>query len=270
MNAAGCCFSNRVFPGMISHIRAVIRLLFFAVVTILTVIFVAVGNIILSPFNNIRITWKNRIIQLWARCTELSTGMNLVLEGTPPKPPFFLVCNHLSYIDVVPLWKYLDATFIAKSEVSKWPFFGIATKILGVLFIDRNLKGDVKRVNKLISENISDRQGVILFPEGTSTKGENVLPFNSSLLFYPAVSRIPVHYASITYKTQDNEPPAYLRICWWGDMPFLSHLYSLFKVRAFEAKITFGELPESEGNRKKLAKKLHSKIQQQFEPVIIP
>lgn len=253
---------------MISHIRAVIRLLFFSAATILTVFFVALGNITLRPFGNIRVTWKNKIIQLWARSTEFLTGMNLALEGTPPKPPFFLVCNHLSYIDVVPLWKYLDATFIAKSEVSEWPFFGTATKILGVLFIDRNLKTDVRRVNKLISENISERQGVILFPEGTSTKGEKVLPFKSSLLLYPVVSKMPVHYASITYKTEDDDAPAYLNICWWGDMPFLSHVYNLFKVRSFEAKITFGELPETEGNRKKLAKKLHSKIQKQFEPVI--
>lgn len=253
---------------MISHIRAVIRLLFFAVATVLTVFFVAVGNIILSPFSNIRVTWKNKIIQFWSRWTRFNTGMNLTLEGTPPEPPFFLVCNHLSYIDVVPLWKYLDATFIAKSEVSEWPFFGSATKILGVLFIDRKLKGDVRRVNKLISENISERQGVILFPEGTSTKGEKVLPFNSSLLFYPAVSEMPVHYASITYKTEEDEIPAYLSICWWGDMPFLSHLYRLFKVRSFEAKITFGELPVSASNRKKLASKLHERIRQQFEPVI--
>lgn len=254
---------------MISHIRAVIRLFLFAVATVLTVLFVAVGNILLSPFSNLGIRWKNKIIQLWAKCTEFLSGMNLTLEGTPPKPPFFLVCNHLSYFDVVPLWKYLDATFIAKSEVSEWPFFGTATKTLGVLFIDRKSKGDVRRVNKLISESISESQGVILFPEGTSTKGEKVLPFNSSLLFYPAVSKMPVHYASITYKTPEDELPAYLSICWWGDMPFLSHLYGLFKVRSFEAKITFGELPESAGNRKKLAGKLHERIRQQFEPVVI-
>lgn len=253
---------------MILHIRAVIRLLFFAIVTILTVAFVALGNIIFSFLGNYHVTWKNRVIQLWARCTQYLSGMKLQVEGTPPDPPFFLVCNHLSYMDVVPLWKYLDATFIAKSEVSEWPFFGSATKILGVLFIDRNLKGDVRRVNKLISENISDRQGIILFPEGTSTKGEKVLPFNSSLLLYPAVNRVPVHYASITYDTEDSEKPAYLRICWWGDMPFASHLYNLFKLPTYKAKITFGDLPESEANRKELAKKLHSKIQQQFEPVI--
>lgn len=252
---------------MISHFRAVVRLLLFTVVTISTVAAVGLGNLMLYPFGTVRITWKNRVIRIWAGCTELISGMDLSVEGTPPEPPFFLVCNHLSYMDVVPLWKYTDATFIAKSEVAGWPFFGTATKILGVLFINRELKSDVRRVNKLISQAISKRQGVILFPEGTSTKGEKVLPFNSSLLLYPAVSGMPVHYASITYETVTGEHPARFSVCWWGEMPFLSHLYNLFGIRRFKTKLKFGEFPETEKNRKRLAGNLHRKIQEQFEPV---
>lgn len=252
---------------MFTHIRTVFRLLLFAVVTVFTVLLVGLGNLFLSPFGDVSVGWKNKVIRQWARATKYLSGMKLDINGIPPDPPFFLVCNHLSYMDVVPLWECLDATFIAKSEVSEWPFFGKATRILGVLFINRELKSDVRRVNKLISASISGRQGLILFPEGTSTKGEEVLTFHSSLLFYPAINKMPVHYASITYQTDDDDIPASERICWWGDMAFLSHLYNLFRMSGFKANLTFGKIPVFNSNRKKLAENLHKKVEEIFEPV---
>lgn len=230
---------------------------------------VAIGNLLLGGINSSwGVRWKNIVARRWAQITSFVIGLTIKIEGTPPQAPFFLVTNHLSYLDVLPLWRYLDATFVAKSELKTWPFFGVGTRILGVLFINRELKRDVRRMNEEISGVISDDQGVILFPEGTSTKGEKVLNFKSSLLQYPADKSIPVHFAAITYSSYDADRPAHKHICWWGDMPFFSHFWELLTLPGIEAEIRFGENAIKEQDRKILAKELRKEVSDLFIPVI--
>lgn len=249
------------------YLRAVIRLILFIPVTVLTVVFVAVGNLILGLINKgWAVQWKNYMIRSWAWVTGYLMGLRMEKRGTPPKPPFFLVANHLSYVDVVLLWRYLDATFVAKSEIRSWPFFGWATRTLGVLFIDRELKRDVHRMNQRISEVISQYQGVILFPEGTSTKGKSVLPFNAPLLQYPVDAQMDVNFATITYHTKDPDSTAHLDVCWWGEMEFIPHFWQLLQLKSFHATITFGEQAYTADDRKVLAEKLHQAVIDDFIP----
>lgn len=253
---------------IIENLRALLRLIFFFVLSLGTVILVAAGNLFfrfVSP--HMVPKWKNYIISLWASFTAKILGLNIDSEGVPPNPPFFLVSNHLSYIDVVPLWYFLDGTFIAKSEVSSWPFFGWGTRTLGVLFIDRKLQRDVRRMNNRIAETISDSQGIILFPEGTSSKGEKVLPFNSSLLNYPAEKEMPVSSAVISYRSSDTNRPAWSHVCWWGDMAFLPHFWELLKVKRIDVKISFGDTLIAD-DRKQLSKQLHNQVSQLFDPIV--
>ncbi|MDZ7680215.1 MAG: lysophospholipid acyltransferase family protein [Fodinibius sp.] len=210
------------------------------------------------------------ILRLWATLTALIIGMQITKKGEPPKPPFFLVANHLSYLDVVPLWRYLDGTFVAKSEIKSWPFFGWATQTLGVLFIDRAHKQDAYRMNNRIAETISNEQGVIIFPEGTSTSGKQVLPFNAPLLAYPARNTMPVHFATVRYRSRYDRWPAHKHICWWGDMPFLPHFWELLKMPRFEVTISFGDYAVSESDRKQLAANLHHSVAQNFDPIENP
>lgn len=247
------------------NIRALIRLAAFALVALITVFCTLVAKPLPQP---VFYRWKNICSTVFAKLSMAITGLKLQVKGKSPEPPFFLVCNHLSYIDILPLWACCKGTFIAKSEIKDWPFFGFAAKAMGVLFINREENGDITRVNSLISRQLSDNQGIILFPEGTSTNGENVLPFKSSLLYYPALKSIPVSYASISYDTFDEGRPAGTCICWWGDMTFFSHFFELLKMRSFKAKITFGEAEIVSSNRKRLAHTLHQEISKTFTPVV--
>lgn len=211
--------------------------------------------------------WKNRIITIWASLTANILGLKISSEGKPPNPPFFLVSNHLSYIDVIPLWYFLDGTFIAKSEIASWPFFGWGTRTLGVLFINRKMQGDIRRMNQRVAETISDSEGIILFPEGTSSKGEKILPFNSSLLNYPSEIELPVNCAVISYLSSDANRPAWSHVCWWGDMAFLPHFWELLKIKKVDVRIRFGD--KIVGNdRKKLSKQLHKEVSQLFVPIV--
>src|SRR5205085_3765351 len=117
-----------------------------------------------------------------------------------------LVSNHLSYVDIPALRAVAEGVFVAKGEIENWFMAGKMVRDLGIIFINRQKKRDIPRAKSEIIKKLSDGEGVIIFPEGTSSKGEEVLPFNSSFLEFAARTDLPVHYASISYKTPYGEP----------------------------------------------------------------
>jgi 1-acyl-sn-glycerol-3-phosphate acyltransferase len=218
------------------------------------------------PFSKSSDRWRSFNFRNWAKATAALLGMHIVVEGTRPKPPFFVVSNHLSYLDVVTLASQLDCLFIAKSDVADWPVLGLLCRSMGTIFVNRDSRKDVLRVNALIRRALAGGKGVLLFPEGTSTAGLEVLPFRSALLEPAARAGYPVSYAAITYRTPAGESPASLSVCWWGEMTFLSHLYRVFQLTFFDAKVTFGSHSIRADDRKMLAKELRQAMQREFVP----
>jgi 1-acyl-sn-glycerol-3-phosphate acyltransferase len=126
-------------------------------------------------------------------------GMTIRVHGTPPKAPFFLVSNHISYTDILLLCATSPAWFVSNAEVAKWPGIGALTRSTNTLFIDRETRRDVHRVNRLIANLVRQDSGVVFYPEGTTSDGTAVLPFKPSLL-QPAIELgMPIHCAAIAY-----------------------------------------------------------------------
>jgi len=180
---------------------------------------------------------------------------------------FSHVTNHLSYTDVPALRAVVNGVFVAKSEVSQWFAAGRICRDMGTIFINRTNRRDIPRACAKIIERLERGEGVIIFPEGTSTIGETVLPFNSSFFEFAAQTHLPVSYASITYTTPSNVPKATETISWWDEKTFGQHLWYLFQTREFTAIINFGDQPIHNVNRKELAQTLMKKITETFIPV---
>lgn len=212
--------------------------------------------------------WRNAAMRTWAKGMARILNMNIKIEGTPPGPPFFLVSNHVSYIDIVVLNSALKTTFIAKSDVKKWPVIGFMAKTMGVIFIDRARRRDVTRVNKIISEQLNERQGVILFPEGCTSPGATVLPFRPSLLEHPASEKIDVSYAALHYTTGPADEPGYKSVCWWDNDPFYKHIFRMAMNKKIYATLRFGEKMIRNTNRKHLASELHAEVKKIFKPMV--
>lgn len=237
-------------------LRAILRVILIAAAT-LVLYLIFMGGIILLFFSpTVRNSWRTLLVRTWAKITARLMGMRIHRQGIPPTPPFFIVSNHLSYIDIIVYFTQMNCVFIAKKEVSSWPVMGYLARAANTLFIDRRNHRDITRINALISRNINRQQGVILFPEGTSTGGDTVKPFRPSLLAYPAEKNLPVWYAGIRYRTPPGAPPENLSVCWWGDMTFGSHAFNLFKIPYFDAFIEFGPEPVQHNDRKILAQRL--------------
>ena len=98
---------------------------------------------------------------------------------------------------------------------------------------------------------------VLLFPEGTSTDGSEVIRFHSRLIDPATSLRVPITPASIRYTFHDGTPER--ELCWYGDETFVNHLWKVLGVAGFEAKVKFGT-PRVYADRRVAADTTHDEI----------
>ena len=251
-----------------NHLRALTRAVAFCAITAFFYLLWACITPLLLVSEKASYAWRSFNFRTWAKLTNTLLRMRVVARGAPPRAPFFLVSNHLSYMDIVAFAARLDCVFIAKSEVANWPVLGLLCRSMGTIFVDRNSRMDVLRVNRLIERALRSGKGVLLFPEGTSSPGAEVLLFHSALL-EPAVQQgCPVSFATVSYRTPSGQPPAHLSVCWWGEMSFLSHFYGFLQLQSAEAALAFGSHSIRADDRKVLARKLWQAVKEEFIPVV--
>lgn len=212
--------------------------------------------------------WRQVVFRAWAKSFIAIGHFKVEVIGTPPHPPFFLISNHLSYTDVGIFRSILETVFVAKGEIESWFLAGKIVRDMGAIFINRQNRRDIPRAGAEILKKIDDGEGVIVFPEGTSTKGEEVLKFNSSFLEFAAQAHLPVYYAALGYRTPQGEIPASVAVSWWEDISFMAHLWRLFQVSEITATVTFGAEPVQSDDRKELARQLREKVSEIFVPVL--
>lgn len=186
------------------------------------------------------LTVERRALWLQSACRGVlaSVGVRFTVEGQPPVRGL-VVSNHLSYLDIAILSAIMPCCFIAKMEIASWPFFGKAARVGGTIFLDRSSMTSANSAAALISERLTHAIPVLLFPEGTSTDGSQVLRFRGRLI-HPAIQvSAPITAAAIRYMPggdiQERE------LCWFGDVGFLPHLFKLLGLPEFSALVRFGQ-----------------------------
>lgn len=165
-------------------------------------------------------------------------GIQLKVTGNPPKRGL-LVANHLSYLDILAFGAALPCYLVSKAEIGRWPFFGTLARAGGTMFVDRASRASAEQVTEEIAERLKGTVPVLFFPEGTSTDGAQLLRFHSRL-FTPAVETgMLVTTAAVRYVPEDGSPEQAL--CWFGDDPFLPHLWRTMGGPNFSVEVAFGE-----------------------------
>jgi 1-acyl-sn-glycerol-3-phosphate acyltransferase len=205
-----------------------------------------------------------RFSRWWSLGALRLLGIRVRVHGRLPPAPFFLVTNHLGYLDIAVIASQIPCTFVSKAEVAGWPVFGTLATLSGTLFVDRKSKRDTGRVSRLIGGHFAAGGSLALFPEGTSTAGYDVATFHSALLEYPAAARYPVHCAALRYLAPAGFPPAALTMCWWGDADFLPHFLNLFRMPGMTAEIAFAPSPVTGSDRKSLAASLQEAVEERL------
>jgi 1-acyl-sn-glycerol-3-phosphate acyltransferase len=204
------------------------------------------------------LTPLQRALWLQSACRGVlsSLGIHWSAQGTPPSQGL-VVSNHLSYLDILIYSATMPCAFVSKVEVNQWPYFGLAARAGGTLFIDRASRASAAAVAAEMAERLKLPIPVLLFPEGTSTDGSQVLRFHPTL-FDPAVkTAAPVTPAAVRYVIERGVPER--ELCWFGNAPFLSHLWKALGTPGFSAKVTFGNA-STYASRREAARAAHAQV----------
>jgi 1-acyl-sn-glycerol-3-phosphate acyltransferase len=169
-----------------------------------------------------------------------------------------LVLNHLSYLDILVISAIAPAIFVSKSEVRDWPLVGWLASLGGTVFIKRARRTHVGEVNREIESVLADGALVVVFPEGTSTNGEEVLPFRSPLLEPVTSGTHSISAGWLHYELDGGD--ARNEVCYWGDHVFFAHAVNLLGKRHVRATIRFGNFPRTTDDRKELAIQLRDAV----------
>lgn len=173
-------------------------------------------------------------------------GLKVEVRGkiSTDRPTLF-VSNHSSYADITVLGGLVPGSFVAKSEVADWPFFGLLAKLQRTVFVDRQMRRAADHRDAM-QRRLEAGDNLILFPEGTSNDGNRVLPFKSAL--FSVAERVvdgrpvTVQPVSIAYTRLDGLPLGYaLRPCfaWYGDMALVPHLVRLVGLGTVTVVVEF-------------------------------
>ena len=173
------------------------------------------------------------------------------------------VANHGSWLDIIILSTIAPMCFIAKKEVAYWPLFGTLATVGRTIYIDREKRHDVGRSMEIMRQRLTAGEIITLFPEGTSSDGNRVLPFRSALLGAADLEingkSVTVQPVTIAYSGVHGIPLGRVRrpiFAWYGDINLASHLLGVALAGPFEATVVFHEptsLPAA-GGRKELAR----------------
>jgi 1-acyl-sn-glycerol-3-phosphate acyltransferase len=155
-----------------------------------------------------------------------------------------IAANHVSWIDVFCVSSVCSTRFIAKSEVRDWPVAGWIAERAGTLFVRRARRRDTARINDIVHAALAQGDCVGLFPEGTTTMGDRLLRFHSSL-FEPAVAnQARVYPVAIRYEHADG---SLSRAMAYDDLSFMQSLALMLRQRHVVARIAFIETIEPAG-----------------------
>ncbi len=192
--------------------------------------------------------------------------------------PVLLISNHVSWLDILTLSTIAPVSFVAKAEVGTWPFFSLLAKLQRSVFVDRTRRSLVKNKAGEIAERLAKGDNIVLFAEGTSSDGNRVLPFRSSLFsaasFAPAAANdngnaAVVQTIAIAYTHLHGLP--ILRherplVAWYGEMDMLGHVWNVLKSGPLDVMISIGEpVPLTAlAGRKELAAFSEARVRRDF------
>ncbi|MEO1291224.1 MAG: 1-acyl-sn-glycerol-3-phosphate acyltransferase [Pseudomonadota bacterium] len=194
--------------------------------------FVLVTLILLPFFFLARASGRGRdrrVAALWCGAGMWLSGLSVRAEGERLRHGGMLLCNHASWLDILVLGWLVPVHFVAKAEVASWPFFGWIGRISNTVFIERR-RAKAREQQRVLAERVEQGQLLCLFPEGTSSDGQRVLPFKTTLfaLFYPEngpAADIPAQPASIHYRPRNGLPKSFYG--WWGSMSLFDHIWDV-------------------------------------------
>lgn len=190
-------------------------------------------------------------VQQWSARALALLGVRLEVAGHPPVAgPVLVVCNHVSWLDILVINAARPCRFVSKADVKSWPLLGRLVEEAGTLFIEREKRRDAVRVVHHLAESLRAGDVLAVFPEGTTGDGRSVLPFHANLLQAAIATQAPVLPVALRYfHAADGSPhdaPTYA-----GDTTLIASIWRTLCASDLVTRLDFGERQFAEGRERR-------------------
>ncbi len=182
---------------------------------------------------------------------------------------FLLVGNHMSYLDILVISSIVPSVFVTSVDLKESGFLGTLAELGGSIFVERRNRSQIERDLESMTKTLRDGFNIMVYPEGTSSNGEKVLPFKKSLLMSAVNAEKDILPVCIKYREINGRPFSPENrdhVCWYGDMTFLPHFMELLKTKKVIVDLEFLNLVKTsrESTRDELAKNCFEQISASF------
>jgi 1-acyl-sn-glycerol-3-phosphate acyltransferase len=187
-------------------------------------------------------------IRAWSRRLLHLLNIDIRMTGTLAHPNVLVVANHVSWLDIFSLHAVGPVRFIAKSEIARWPVLGRLVRGVGTLFIERARRRDTHRVNREITNALTEGDIVAVFPEGAVTDATTLMPFKGSLLQPIIDAAGHVQPVAIRYRTRAGGASTATA---YHDTHFLGSLWRICGAPALVVELTATPPLPAHGKRRR-------------------
>ena len=183
--------------------------------------------------------WAQRLLQLWG--IELQTVGQAHEEG-----PALLVSNHISWLDIVVMHASRHCRFVSKSDIKAWPVVGTLATHAGTLYIERHRRRDAHRMVQDVGQAMRNGDVIAVFPEGTTSDGQGVLPFHANLIEAALLAQVPVRPLALQFVDR-HSGQASRAVCYIDDDTLVGSVWRTLRSPGIVARVYWGAEQQGQG-----------------------
>ena len=220
---------------------------------------------------------RQATVRDWTQRALRIMGVRLQVLCEPPQAgPLLVICNHISWLDILIINASQPCRFISKAEVQHWPVIGRLAIGAGTLFIERQKRSDALRVAQQTAAALRAGDLVALFPEGTTGDGQGIMPFHASLLQSALEADCPILPVAVVYLQGDGqallgEAPRHEAPVYCGTTSLFESVWRIVCAQNLQATLHWGEPDTAQGrDRRAWAESLRAEIGRLADQPLLP
>jgi 1-acyl-sn-glycerol-3-phosphate acyltransferase len=205
-------------------------------------------------------------IQTWSTRALSLADIRVQVSGHPPVPstPVLVVCNHISWLDILVMQSVYPVRFVSKADVAGWPLVGSLVVGSGTVLIERERRSDVVRVIQVMAEHLKNGEALAVFPEGTTgdtgAHGHTVLRFHANLIQAAIDAQTPIQPWALRYHDERTGHITHAAD-YVGDTSLIASIWSVLRAEPMLAQVHCGESRVHDAaERKLIAQELHGEV----------
>lgn len=215
----------------------------------------------------------------WHRLVLRLLGIRVSLHGAADvRRPLLIASNHISWTDIPVLGAIMPLGFVAKADMAGWPVFGLLARLQRTVFVERDRARTSAIQAGALGERLATGDVMVLFAEGTTSDGNFVAPFKSTLFAAAQAAldaqhddrgdgdpHVTIQPVAVAYTRLHGMPMGRFHrrhASWIGDAELIPHLFALIREGGIDVEVHFGEPVRFEpgDDRKRVARTMEAEI----------